>query len=59
MINFVEGHPDAFDEIVWIVGSDHDKEAYENQIGLSVVSKLVSSSSLNAINDILRNGKLM
>ena len=59
VINFVEGHPDAFDEIVWIVGSDHDKEAYENQIGLSVVSKLVSSSSLNAINDILRNGKLM
>lgn len=59
VINFVEGHPDAFDEIVWIVGSDRDKEAYENQIGLAVVSKLVSSSSLNAINDILRNGKLM
>ena len=59
VINYVEGHPDVFDEIVWMVGSDHDKEAYENQIGLAVVSKLVSSSSLNAINDILINGKLM
>lgn len=59
VINYVEGHPDAFDEIVWIVGSDYDKEAYENQIGMALVSKLVSSSSLNAINDILRNGKLM
>lgn len=58
VINFVEGHPDAFDKIVWIVGNDHDKEAYENQIDLAVVSKLVSSSSLHAINNILRNGEL-
>ena len=53
---FTTKHPDAFDEIKWVLFDDKTLEVYQKAIDRITVSEFIQSPGFDELNKKLRNG---